>query len=193
MNDFLATLKQKAGPFPIYVWALFGTAALALWLIHNKNKAASSDSTSAAADQTNSDLGSASELANMFEVAGLMPYQGGDVYVNTTQTNNPPGTTTTTPPPDGSSPPTGNGTKPPTGGGTTVTPPSNKPRATYTVKKGDSLSDIAKKYGISEATLWKYNITAGVRPAATIATLKARGQDLLYSNEKILIPPVGWK
>jgi len=187
MNDFFSTLKQKAGPLPIWAWAGLGTIALALFLMRRKSKAASTDTTSAAADQANSNLGSAAELANMFEVAGLMPYQGGDVYVNTTTTTAPPpGGGTTTPPPDQTTPP-------PSGGGTTTTTTPPKPAATYRVKSGDTLTAIAKKYGVSEANLWAYNITPGVRPASTIATLKARGQNLLYSNEEIMIPPKTWK
>lgn len=192
MNDFFATLKSKAGPLPVWVWALLGTLALSLFLIRKKSKGA--DTSKSAADQTNSNLGSAAELANMFEVAGLMPYQGGDVYINTTETNNPPPSKTKPTPlpwpiPPGHKPP-----KPPTGGGkppTTSGPP--KPRATYVVKKGDTLSGIAKKYGTTATALFKYNTTKGVRPAETIATLKKRGPNLIYSNEKILIPPKGYK
>ena len=186
MNDFFGTLKTKFGPFPVWVWAGLGTVLLALFLIHRKN-ASASNTTSAAADQANSNLGSAAELANMFEVAGLMPYQGGDVYVNTT-------TTTAPPPASGTPTPVGGGTK---GGGTTggskgsSAPP--KPTATYRVKKGDTLTSIAKKYGVSEANLWAYNTTKGVRPASTISLLKSRGQNLLFSNEEILIPPKNWK
>jgi LysM repeat protein len=189
MDDFFSTLKGKLGPLPIYVWALLGTAGLALFLINRKNKAAATDSTTAAADQSNSDLGSAAELANFFNVAGLMPYQGGDVYVNTTQTNNPPPDNTTTPPPVDSHPtPPGQVIPPPK-----VTAPSTKPRAIYRVKPGENLTEIAKKYGISEAELWKYNIDPKVRTASAIKTLKSRGQNLIYSNEAIYIPPSTYK
>jgi LysM repeat protein len=187
MNDFFSTLKGKLGPLPIYVWALLGTAALALFLINRKNKAAASGSDQAAADQSNSDLGSAAELANFFNVAGLMPYQGGDVYVNTTQTNNPPPDNTTTTPP-----PVDNHPAPP--GQVIPSPPkSTKPRAIYRVKPGDNLTSIAKKYDISEAELWKYNIDPKVRTASAIKTLKTRGQNLIYSNEAIYIPPTSYK
>lgn len=187
MNDFMTTLKAKFGPLPIWAWAGLGTVLLALFLMHRKAKASTSDTTSAAADQANSNLGSAAELANMFEIAGLMPYQGGDVYVNTTTTTAPP-PATTTPTPVGGGSTTGGST-----GGTTTSSGPPKPAATYRVKSGDTLTSIAKKYGVSESNLWAYNITKGVRPAATIATLKARGQDLLFSNEEILIPPKSWK
>lgn len=90
-SGFGSTLTGKLGPFPVWVWAALGTVALALYLRHRSAAAASAQS-AAAQNQTSTDLGSASQLANMFEVAGLMPYQGGSVYVNTTQTNNQPKT-----------------------------------------------------------------------------------------------------
>lgn len=195
MNDFFGTLKGKLGPLPVYVWAGLGTIALALYLMRKKSKNA--NQTNAAADQTNSDLGSAAELANMFEVAGLMPYQGGNVYVNTTVSG---------PPPVGATTPTGNGhgtTPPPTPTPSPVSRPAPttgpiigpgaKPQAIYRVKTGDTLTSIAKKYGVSEANLWAYNITPGVRPAATIATLKSRGQNKLFANEEIDIPQKSWR
>jgi LysM repeat protein len=188
MNGFMDTLKGKLGPLPTWVWALLFTAGLAVFLIHRKSKAAASDTSTAASGQTNSDLGSASELANMFEVAGLMPYQGGDVYVNTTVSNPPPGGPGTPSKPilNGGSPPVAHQPKPPA---TNV----NKPASIYTVKPGDNLTAIAKKYGISEATLWKFNTDSKVRTASAIATLKKRGQNTIYSGEKIYIPSKSYK
>jgi len=189
MNDIGSTLKSKLGPLPVWAWTLLGTIALALFLIRQKGK---TDTSKAAADQTNSDLGSAANLANMFEVAGLMPYQGGDVYINTTTTQNPP------PSPSKPTPTTLPG-KLPTGPGSVTWPPkpgakgAPAPRTTYVVKHGDTLSGIAKKYGTTWQALYKYNTTPGVRPASTEATLKKRGPNLLYANEKILIPPKGYK
>lgn len=188
--DIWGTLKQKIGPLPTWAWALGGTIVLALVLINRKNKNAQSK---AAADQTNSDLGSASELANLFNIAGLMPYQGGNVYVNTTETQNPPAS---------ASNPTGGGTipvhsepGPPYGkpGGNPPTKGAPKPRAVYTVKHNDTLGGIAAKYGLDANTLFKYNTTPGVRPASTENELKKRGKNLIYAGEKILIPPKGYK
>lgn len=188
--DIWGTLKSKVGPLPVWAWTLLGTIALALVLIRQKSKSSGNDE--AAADQTNSDLGSAAELANMFTVAGLMPYQGGDVYINTTTTSNPPPTPSKpTPIPLPQPVPAGNVPKPAHNPSTGSNKPP-APRATYVVKKGDTLSGIAKKYGTTATKLFKYNTTAGVRPANTIATLKKRGPNLLYSNEKILIPPKGY-
>ena len=82
-NAFTETLTSKFGPLPVWAWAAIGTVVLA-YIIHRKNAASNpnANGTNAAAGQSNSNLGSAAELANMFEVAGLMPYQGGNVYVN---------------------------------------------------------------------------------------------------------------
>jgi LysM repeat protein len=188
MNDFMGTLKGKLGPFPVWVWAGLGTILLAVFLMRKKSQ---SGNDKAAADQSNADLGSAAELANMFTVAGLMPYQGGDVYVNTTTTTPPPksGGTPWQPP----KPPVHALPVLPKPGSKPTKPTVPKPRATYVVKKNDTLTKIAKQYGVSVATLWKYNTTAGVRPAQTIATLKKRGPNLIFPNEKILIPPKGYK
>lgn len=186
--DIWGTLKSKLGPLPVWTWTLLGTIALALFLIRQKSKGGSDK---AAADQTNSDLGSAAELANMFTVAGLMPYQGGDVYINTTTTQNPP-PSNTKPTPLPLPVPVVHPTHPtPTPATGTNKPPA--PRATYVVKRGDTLGGIAKKYGTTWQALFKYNTTKGVRPDSTISTLKKRGPSLLYSNEKILIPPKGYR
>lgn len=188
--DVWKTLKSKAGPLPVWGWALFGTIALALVLIRRKNK---QGQTKAAADQTNTDIGSAAELANMFNIAGLMPYQGGDVYINTTETNNPPPSGSK--PSGGGHPPHHGEPGPPYGtpGGNPPTHGAPKPRATYVVKRGDTLGGIAAKYGLDANTLFKYNTTPGVRPADTEATLRKRGKNLIFSGEKILIPPRGYK
>jgi LysM repeat protein len=63
----------------------------------------------------------------------------------------------------------------------------------YTVKHGDTLSGIAKKYGTTWQTLFNYNTRSKAqggagRPANTIKTLKERGPNLLYAGEKIYIP-----
>jgi hypothetical protein len=59
----------------------------------------------------------------------------------------------------------------------------------YVVHTGDNLTTIAQQYGTTAQALYAYNTTPGVRPAATIATLKARGPNLVYAGETILIPP----
>lgn len=80
----LETLKTKYAGVPVWVWALMGVAGLALFLQRRKAKSATQKTaTNAAAAQTSTDLTSASALANMFTTAGLMPYSGGNTYVNT--------------------------------------------------------------------------------------------------------------
>jgi hypothetical protein len=98
--NFFETLKEKRGGLPTWAWALVFVAILALYLKHKKStgSAATQASTNAAAQQSASDLGSAANLANLFNVAGLMPYQGGDTFVNTTQTVTPPAPPTPTTP-----------------------------------------------------------------------------------------------
>lgn len=79
------TLKQKYAGMPLWVWTALGILGLGLWLQRrNSGKLTPDKSADNAARQTNTDLGSASALANMFNVAGLMPYSGGNTYVNTT-------------------------------------------------------------------------------------------------------------
>lgn len=184
-----ATLKQKYAGVPVYVWALLGTAALALFLINRRNKQPKSDQ--AAANSVNSNLGSASALQNLFAEAFPMNYMGGDVYVN--QVVNPQPTTppaTTPPPPDKAKPPVGlpGGIKRP------ATPIADSNPYVYRVKSGDSWSKIASMFGMSVADLKAFNMGTGYgaagRPASTIAILKQRG-DTLYRNEEIDIPHKG--
>lgn len=160
----LNTLKQKAGPLPVWGWASLGVVALALYLIRKK-KAASQATDQAAADQTNSNLGSAAELANMFEVAGLMPYQGGSVYVNTTS-----GTP---------NPPTGN---PPT------TPKAGTDIGTsrfYKVPKTTDWDTLAKQLGVfggSGQALYAYNLIPNKHTAATIKEFKKTPHTVTAGN-----------
>ena len=190
--DIGATLKEKHFGVPTWAIAAVGVIALALYLKHRKANAPA-DSTKAAADQTNSDLGSASQIANEFWQAGIMPFMGGDVYVTQTNTNNPP-------PTPGTPKPTGPGPKPPPphAGGVVVGKPPVKPSVAplrYRVKSGDTLSGIAAKYHLTYQQLYQYNISTGPkganRPKSTIATLKQRGENKIFPNEEIDIPKKG--
>ena len=82
--DLMETLKAKYAGVPVWVWALLGVAGLALILQRRKKAATQKTATTAAGAQTSTDLNTASALANMFTTAGLMPYSGGNTYVNTT-------------------------------------------------------------------------------------------------------------
>lgn len=63
---------------------------------------------------------------------------------------------------------------------------SSKGHTTYTVKRGDNLSSIAKKYGMSWKDIWNYNLKN--RKPSTVKTLKKRGPNLIYSGSKFYIP-----
>lgn len=180
MDGLGATLKQKLGPLPTWVWALLGSIALALVLIRRKN--ANANQTNAAADQTNSNLGSAAELANMFQVAGLMPYQGGDVYVNTTTTENPP-------PSKGK--PSGPGHKPPSGG--TPHPPPKGPGGKYvTVAKWNSKNAPwnSTVWGITNHLLGSKVSWQSVWNAPENAALRAKRKNPkdIQPGDKLFVP-----
>jgi hypothetical protein len=85
--DLMSTLKTKVAGIPVWIIALIGVAGLAWYM--QKHKAASTSSTTSTS-QSGTDLTSASQLANMFTTAGLMPFQGGNTYVNTAQNNSQP-------------------------------------------------------------------------------------------------------
>lgn len=171
MSGIGETLKTKAGPLPVWAWTLLGSIALALYLIRKKSV---SGSTQAAADQTNSDLGSAAELANMFTVAGLMPYQGGDVYVNST--------TTPTPPAPG---------KPPA-----KKPPVGKDIETSHFYKTTSNTDwnaLAKQlhvFGGNGQALYEYNLIPNKHTPATLKAFK-RTPKTVSKGELIAVPMSG--
>lgn len=199
--DILAQLKNKIGGVPVWVIALIGTGLLAVFLTRKKS---SEKATETAASQANSNLGSASELANLFNVAGLMPYQGGDTYLNVTVPSNAPPPVPKPPVPKPPTPtPTPTPTPVPSPAPIPVPAPA-QPSAPkpfwdqnpfeYRVKSGDSWSAIAARFGMSVADLKAFNMGSGYgtadRPASTIATLKQRG-DTLYSNEEIDIPHKG--
>lgn len=85
--DLMGTLKSKVAGIPVWVIALLATIGLALFI--SKRKKAAAASTGTAASQANTNLGTASQLANMFTTAGLMPFQGGNTYVNTAAPSGP--------------------------------------------------------------------------------------------------------
>jgi Tfp pilus assembly protein FimV len=149
MMAALDALNKKTGPLPLWAWGA-GAALVAGWyFIRQKN--AAGNSTQAAADQTNTNLGSASELANLFEVAGLMPYQGGNTYVNVTEpAGGSTGTVSTSPPSKGGVPIKGG--NPPRNPDVPAMPVKTTTGSTqaqsiksYTVKQGDTMIGIASQ------------------------------------------------
>lgn len=81
--DILGTLKSKVYGIPVWLIALFVVLGGAIYIRH-RNAANATAATGTAANQANTNLGTASALQNMFTTAGIMPYQGGNTYVNTT-------------------------------------------------------------------------------------------------------------
>lgn len=53
-------------------------------------------------------------------------------------------------------------------------------------KKGDSISKIAARYGKTWQEVWNFNLK--YRSPATVAVLKARGPNLIYSGTRIWVP-----
>src|SRR5690348_13847060 len=75
-SSLMATFKQKVGPLPLGAWILIlAVVGGYIWYRHKQKS-----STTAAADQTNSDLGTAGSMP--LNTAGTMPYSGGDTYIN---------------------------------------------------------------------------------------------------------------
>lgn len=84
-GSLMGTFKQKLGPLPLGVWIIM-VAVVGGYIWYRHNQSSQSSATSAAAGQTNSNLGSADQLANAFTTAGDMPYSGGDTYINSVGT-----------------------------------------------------------------------------------------------------------
>lgn len=187
-------LTSKWGPLPVWGWSLIGLGvawAYAKWKA-SKTKDQSSTDTATAAD-TGLGTDQTQAVAPQFVIENNLPSESSPVTAPTTPpvTSTPPGTGSQPPvvvPPNHGTPipaPTPTG-KP---AGVTATPiKAKKTPVTYKVVHGDTLSSIAARYHTTAAKLWAYNTTAGNRPAATIATLKKRGPNLLYAGETILIP-----
>lgn len=194
-------LTTKWGPMPVWLWALIGLAVAWAYAKYKSSKAtAAAASTATSSDTTGSD--GTEPVAPQFVIENNMPAD--NLTVNTTstpvQTPTGPNPPVVTPPGTAPGPPVAtNPDKPPTTGKPPVTtkppvrvvkPPvsKRKPPIQYKVVHGDTLSAIASRYHTTVAKLWTYNTTPGNRPASTIATLKSRGQNLLFAGETILIP-----
>jgi len=183
-------LTRKLGPMPMYGW-MGGLLAVLIGVSLYKNKS-STAATAAATDSTSTDTVPSDQVPDYItQVYNTVNATTGQPATTTA----PPTTTPVTPKPP-TTPPV-NPVKAPTPvkkpTPVTVkkpapTPVKAKTPISYKVQHGDTLTSIAKKYGTTWQALWTYNTTSGVRPAATIATLKQRGPNLLYSGETILIP-----
>lgn len=196
-------LTSKWGPLPVWAWSLIGLGVAwvyAKWRASQQDKAQANQDTATDAD-TGMGTDQTQAVAPQFVIENNLP--------PTVPSESSPVTTPTTPPVQSTPPGTGSHppvvTPPPkTGSGSTggKTPapakkppvtvkkptPAKKPPLQYKVVHGDTLSSIAARYHTTAAKLFAYNTTPGNRPAATIATLKKRGPNLLYAGETILIP-----
>jgi len=78
---------EKAGPMPIWVWALAGTGAVAGFMYYRKKKAADA----AAAQDTSGDSSNLGNvpISNLTTAAAPMPIQMGDTFVNVNQPQQP--------------------------------------------------------------------------------------------------------
>ena len=183
-------LTRKLGPFPAWVWVGGGTALLAWYLIRKKNaaKSTATDTTSA------TDLTSAQAVANQFATAGLMPYQGGDVYINNTTGNMPPRVA----PPGPVPPPPGTVTGQPIAGSPGMQPPTAgrdvQVAEFWKNPKNQSWSAIAKQLGVfggSGAALMEYNLIPNKHTAKTLQTLRNSPTNV-GAGQEIAVPTQGF-
>lgn len=177
-EGFKDTLTKKAGPLPVYAWAGLGVALMALFMIQrNKKKAAAAaaataDSNSGGVPATN--LGSNS-LSNLVPQAYPMPFQMGDIFVNSPTGDTDPAPATPTPVPP----------KP------TPTPAAAAP-VSYVIAKGDTFDSIGKKLNIAPTTLWALTgMTPGKKVPAVGTQINIRGiagnPDYAYANEAKIV------
>ena len=189
-------LMSKWGPLPVWVWGAIGLLLAWAFAKYRDLQAAaqeteSGDSTGDAGTDAASEP---SDVAPQWIIYNQLP----TTDVNVSVPGGGPAPSVPVPATPGTPPlvvtPPGTGTKPPT---TPGKPPPSRPvepspkAKSHKVVAGDTLSGIARKYKVSGGwkTLWAYNTKPGNRPSETIRKLKARGPNLLYSGETILIPP----
>lgn len=160
---------RKLGPLPVWAWmglGLAGALAYASWS-KNKKAASTASESSTTGEQT-------ADQTPPFIIQNITNEPPETAPGTSTATTPPPRTTLPWPPPVPPAHPT------------VPKPPAKKPKVViYRVKRGDTLSSIAKKYHTTVDAIWKYNTTPGNRPASTIATLKKRGKNLIFKNEEI--------
>lgn len=177
---------KVGGKVPVWV-IMIGLLILAWLYAKWRSDKASSSSKTDTADTTASDSESEA-VAPQFIIENNMPAGVGAPTTPSAPVTVPPAPPpVTTLPGTTPNPPVITPTKPVTPG-KPAPKPAKKAPLEYVVKHGDTLGAIAKKYHTTTAALWTYNTTPGNRPAATIKKLRARGKDLLYAGETILIP-----
>jgi len=126
------TLKKKAGPLPVWAWAVAGTAGIAGYMYYRNKKNAAAAAAQQQDSGDSSNLGNV-PISNLSTSAQPMPIQMGDTFVNV-----PPDEDEPQPPPPKTKPPK---RPPPPSGGKPPPPhpspppaPVPKPTGTKTVK-----------------------------------------------------------
>ena len=171
-------LTRKWGPLPVWGWGAIVLALAWGYAKYKSMKTASAITDTSATSPT--DTGEPQGVAPQFIIENNQPAYNQPVTVPVAPT-----TPVVTPPGTSSAPPVATPTPAPP---KSTAPAKSKSPVQYKVKSGDTLSSIAAKYRTSAEKLFTFNTTPGNRPAATIATLKSRGPNLIYAGETILIP-----
>lgn len=163
-------LTKKIGPMPTWGWMGILLVVVLAWRLYSNKKSAAATVQTTSADQTTPS--NVPEFISQSYITNNIPAEPSEPV-------------TTGPVPPVSKPPV-KGPQPPGKPPTKRPPhPPKEKVIEYRVKKGDTLSSIAKRYHTTVAAIWKYNTTPGNRPAATIKTLEKRGQNLIFRNEQI--------
>lgn len=183
-------LVQRWGPAPVWLWGL-GLLAVA-WLYakwrdgHNAKSQAQTDAASnAGGDYAAEGQNVSPQFVIMNNIPPTIYPTPGPGGAPSTPVGSNPATPVVSPPGKSAQPPVV--AKPPL-------PVSEhnptKPPIPYRWQAGDTLAKLAARYkvpGGAEA-LWNFNVTPGVRDAATIAVLRKRTPGGLIPGETILIP-----
>jgi len=192
-------LTQKKGPLPVWAWAGLGLAGAYAYSRYKAGKTSSSTSTATTAGTAA--VGEPAGTPPDFVIENNLP--GAPASIPAAPAGAPTPSTPITPgtplpvvtppntvpwPPILVKPPVPPTPAPPGKAPSPAPPPVHRGPLSYVVVTGDNLSSIAAKHGTSASALYAYNTTPGNRPAATIATLKQRGPDLIFPGETILIP-----
>lgn len=189
-------LTQKAGPLPVYAWA---GAGLGVALLISRFRSANAEKTAKKQDGAPAYSSYANQPEGtipQFIIQNQLPYVPSAPIVTAPTAPPvvvPPGGSTTPPVTQPTTPPVD--TRPPAAPSpapipTSPPPPAPAPRQPqwYTVQPGDSLSSIAARFGTTADAIYQYNTTPGNRSAESIATIRSRGPNRIYSGSTFLIP-----
>jgi LysM repeat protein len=191
----LGVWSKKLGPLPAYVWAVLVLGIVLVVMYIKKKKTASA--ASGASDTGSADGTDASDIpqfVNQTYTTVTPPTVNASATSSSTSTASnptpsPPCTSPTCPAPVGTPTPVSAPPNPPKAKAPTKSTAKPKPIAVV-VKPGDTLTSIAKKYGISWETLYDYNIgSSSPHTPSAIAYIKSHGPNLIYAGETFYIPP----